>query len=396
MAQFDAAADPARAIGRGQYVPKAKPLADRIVPRAELEPHATHLLTGGVGSGKTTQLLVIRDAISKLEDTTAVYIDVTLEQDIRQIRAGNLLLLVGDALNDLLPAKIHVDVKKARKSLREFIQGSGVWRHVDEEPDWDNEQPDDDGPPMEYIKFPGEITPPDGPGPLTSATEEKLQIINTLRNAAQPSGNHFVVLLDGLDRMRDISQFKDLVEQDIQALRSAGIGVVLVGPIDVIYSKEKATRDMFDAQWHLSPVDTTDPEGLRFLLQVLRKRASVEIMPDKACQKLAEQSGGVMRDLIKLARSSGYEAYTVGADQIGVEHVEAAADAQGRAQLQSVGQDGVEVLQRVRTKGKFIPTSDRDLALLASRNVLEYQNGAKIRYAVHPVIEPLLARLATP
>ena len=102
----------------------------------------------------------------------------------------------------------------------------------------------------------------------------------------------------------------------------------------------------------------------------------------------------MLRDLVKLARSAGYEAYSAGADQVGLEHVEASADALGRALLQAVGQDGVEILQRVRAKGKFVPTSDRDLALLVSRNILEYQNGARIRYAVHPAIESLLAGLA--
>ena len=41
MAQFDAAADPVRAIDRGQYVTSARALADRVRPRVELEPHST-------------------------------------------------------------------------------------------------------------------------------------------------------------------------------------------------------------------------------------------------------------------------------------------------------------------------------------------------------------------
>jgi energy-coupling factor transporter ATP-binding protein EcfA2 len=396
MAQFDAAADPVRAIDRGQYVASARALADRVRPRVELEPHATHLLTGGVGSGKTTQLLVMRDAIAKLPDTTAIYIDVTQRQDLRHIRSGVLLLLAGEEVERLLPSRVTEDVEQARTLLRRRIKGSGYWR-PDDEPFCDDEPPDhDDGSPGHYVHVPGELVPPPGPGPLTFGTSARLEIVKTLREAARPKHEHMVILFDGLDRMRDVAKFRELVEQDVQALRSASIGVVLVGPIDVIYAKEKATRDLFDATWHLSPVDLADPEGRRFLMQILRKRASEHVLPDEVCARLAERSGGVLRDLIKLARSAGYEAYAAGADRVGLEHVEAAADAQGRAQLQAVGHDGLEVLQRVRTKGTFIPTSDRDLALLASRNVLEYQDGAKIRYAVHPAIEPLLAGLAAP
>ena len=260
-----------------------------------------------------------------------------------------------------------------------------------------NDLPDgEDASPRYYRHVRGEITPPAGPGPLLFATSEKLAVIKTLREAARSEHAHVVMLFDGLDRMRDAATFRELVEQDVQALRSADVGVVLVGPIDVIYAKEKATRDLFDASWHLSPVDVATPEGLGFLVQILRKRAAADILPDDVCTSIAQRSGGVLRDLIQLARSAGFEAWGSGADRVGVEHVEAAADAQGRAQLQAVGHDGVEVLQRVRTKGTFIPTSDRDLSLLASRNVLEYQDGAKIRYAVHPAIEPLLATLAAP
>jgi hypothetical protein len=51
------------------------------------------------------------------------------------------------------------------------------------------------------------------------------------------------------------------------------------------------------------------------------------------------------------------------------------------------------VLHQVRAKGTFVQTSEKDLALLATRRVLEYANG-KPRFAVHPTIEPLLAQIA--
>ena len=398
MSQFDAAADPARAIDRGQYVTSARALADRVRPRVELEPHATHLLTGGVGSGKTTQLLVMRDAIAKLPDTTAIYIDVTREQDLEHIHSGVLLLLAGKKIDSLLAKNVTKDVKDARAQLRKWTKGWGYWREEDEDPPegYDPYDSDDGAPARYYVSVPGELTPPPGPSPLKHDTTAKLEIIKALREAAKPAHEHIVVLFDGLDRLADVAKFRELVEQDVQALRRASVGVVLVGPINVIYAKEQATRDLFDATWHLSPVDLTEPGGLAFLVQILRMRASADILPADICIRLAARSGGVLRDLVKLARSAGYEAYSAGSDRVGLEHVEAAADAQGRALLQAVGQDGVEILQRVRAKGKFIPTSDRDLSLLVSRNILEYQDGAKIRYAVHPAIESLLAGLATP
>ena len=100
-----------------------------------------------------------------------------------------------------------------------------------------------------------------------------------------------------------------------------------------------------------------------------------------------------MRDLITLAQAAGEEAYLSGTDVIDEAHVEAAADAFGRKHLLGLGPDEIEVLQRVRTKGIFVQTSDKDLALLVTRRVLEYQNG-RTRYGVHPTIRPLLEQLA--
>lgn len=352
MAQFDAAADPFGAVERGQYVASAQAIADRVCPLIELEPYSCHLLTGGIGSGKTTQLLMMRGALSRLPDTTAIFVDITKKHELDQLRPGILLLIAAIEMSGLLPADTGADVKKLR--------------------------------------------PPAAARDLALHTQDRLESLVQLKAALSPAYPHVVFLFDGLDRMRDMSVFRDIVSEDIRALRGIGIGAVLVGPIDTIYAKEKPIRDMFDAHWHLSPVDISRSEGMDFLVNILRRRAPKSILPDEACQKIAHYSGGVLRDMVQLARRAGYEAYAAGAEQISAEHVELAADVQGRMMLQAVGQDGIRVLERVRRHGKFVPTSDRELALLASRNVLEYQDGAKIRYAVHPTIEALLESIATP
>jgi hypothetical protein len=81
-----------------------------------------------------------------------------------------------------------------------------------------------------------------------------------------------------------------------------------------------------------------------------------------------------------------------GADAVREHHVETAAEVFGRKQLVAIDSQELAVLQRVRTKGTFVQTSEKDLALLATRRVLEYTNG-HARFAVHPTIEPLLAQI---
>lgn len=78
MARVSGAADPAGAIEQGLYVTPKQSVARRIVARLDLQPASTHLIVGGVGSGKTTQLLVARDMLlAEQPDTVAIYVDLS-------------------------------------------------------------------------------------------------------------------------------------------------------------------------------------------------------------------------------------------------------------------------------------------------------------------------------
>jgi hypothetical protein len=95
-----------------------------------------------------------------------------------------------------------------------------------------------------------------------------------------------------------------------------------------------------------------------------------------------------------LAQLACVEAYLNGADRVSSPEVATAVNTFGRKHLQGLRPAELEVLQRVRTTGSFVQTSEDDLALLMTRRVLEYRNQGNPRYAVHPTIEKLLQELA--
>jgi hypothetical protein len=169
--------------------------------------------------------------------------------------------------------------------------------------------------------------------------------------------------------------------------------VILVGPQTALYGVRRTALDRVDRTWYLPTVDVqNDARGQAFLRNVLRARDAECLIPDDALDRLAFLSGGVLRDLIALTQAAGEEAYVDGADRVEVRHVETAAEVFGRKQLVAIDSHDLAVLQRVRQKGTFVQTSEKDLALLATRRVLEYSNG-QARFAVHPTIEPLLAQI---
>jgi hypothetical protein len=220
------------------------------------------------------------------------------------------------------------------------------------------------------------------------------QDISNFLKELTPSSPHWVLLIDALDRVSDLGRFSTLVQGAIGKLRSLNFGIVLIGPLMALYGIERIILDRFDRVWHLPSVDVQDDEqGRDFLRSVLRARDTENLISETASEKLIRLSGGVLRDLMTLTQISGEEAYVDGADRIEVRHVNIAADAFGRKHLVAVDSEQLAVLQAVRTKGTFVQTSEKHLALLASRRVLEYTNGQP-RFAVHPTIETLLAQIA--
>lgn len=395
MASLDAAADPHFAIERGLYVPRAgRTLIDEVAGRLELQPASTHLVVGGIGSGKTTQLLMATQRLSKLSDTIAEYIDVSAEHDIATLKPGVLLVLAGLRLAQLLAQRHNKhpmpgSLAQAYAVLRQNAHGRLYFQSNQEDSEGDNDFSARDG---EYVHVPGILNRPPGnpiPGPLKALFDT----VGQLREDAAFIAPHLVFLFDSLDRITDADGFEQVVMEDVRLLRSLGIGVVLVGPLKLLYGAHRPITQRFDTLHQVQWSDPDDKVDREFLLQVLKARAPTGLLSDEGAARLVELSGGVLRDLVGLARNAGEEAYLSGDRQITAAHSEAAGEAFGRTLLLGLGPDDIAKLQAVRTQSTFVPVSDKDLALLLTGRVLEYR-GRKTRYAVHPTIRPLLAQLA--
>jgi hypothetical protein len=143
---------------------------------------------------------------------------------------------------------------------------------------------------------------------------------------------HLVLLFDSLDRLTDMDAFGKVVEQDVEALRKLGIGVVLAGPLRAMYGAHRLviTERLQENFYPRMAVDVTrDEQGRGFLVDVLHKRVPLEILPDEACSPLVEASGGVLRDRISLTRAAVEGAFRAGSQRVEVSHVQTAARAFG-------------------------------------------------------------------
>lgn len=379
------------AIAKELYVPlTAGALPDRLVPRLDLQPASAHLVVGGVGTGKTTQMLVATERLSQLPDVFAAYIDVSKHHDLLRLTPGVMTVLAGLSLSERLNDIDSEVEKNQRRRFRRWARGYTEWIEEQDYPD----TPDDghDGPPLAPVYHQPVLVPSEPP--LNTALKEKTDALGKLHAALTNHLKHVVLLFDSLDRMTDMASFSATVNQDIRAIKQLGIGVVVVGPLTSIFGSNRQIADMFDHTYHVPAVDVDAAEGPELLERVLRLRVPEELLTDGAVRKIVHSSGGVFRDLLSIARAAGEEAYIVGADKVLNVHAALAADNFGRSLMLGLGADEIAVLQRVKSRGQFIQTSDKHIALLATRRVLEYGEG-DARFKVHPTIAGLIDQIPT-
>jgi hypothetical protein len=377
-ARLDPAGDPARAFDDGAYVERPGAVSARLAAELAISPASTHLLIGGVGSGKTTELRSTQNRLNQIPDTHAFYVDVSKGHVITKMTPGAVAVQVGLALGEWLQSPAAgVDAKLVGSDVGRLQRLAHGYYH-DDHYDYDED----------LIHVPGILVSPDK---LEESVRDSLEPTKALLDVLRERWENVVVLLDGLDRMTDMAALEQIVGHDIKALKSIGLGVVLVAPLRALYGLDRTLEDRFDS-FHYQPwIDAaTNPQESAFLGDILRKRIPSDAMDDQGFEALVHASGGVLRDLLALAQSACVEAYIDGSDVIGSAQASAAIDAFGRKHMQGLRPAELEVLQRVRQKGSFEHTSEDDLALLMTRRVLEYRINGRPRYAVHPTIEPFL------
>ena len=214
-----------------------------LAARADLEPGSQQLLVGGVGSGKTTELLLARRWLEAQNHSLPLYIDVSKATDLGGLNSGSLLASLGLRLaaritNDLNDywrnTSVSAELRKAFAELWSYAYGKTERVRVveaddtiddDDIPDWEDEG--------EYyiVEHPGKLRPP-----LPSLEREIRNIrdplvafLSYLRK--KQNDNDIVVVFDGLDRLIDATKFWSVVHQDLRLLRELRVSVLATAPL---------------------------------------------------------------------------------------------------------------------------------------------------------------------
>jgi hypothetical protein len=398
MAAFEGTVDPRKAVESGYYVTEPRKSSSSFITRVALRPSATHLLIGGIGSGKTTQLLVACDQFNTIDGVYAQYVDVSLYTDISKISINVLTAISGLVLSQLVKDSSDEKIQEYRDLIRKKAYGYSEYIQPRNSlldlfpltPNLTNFNI--------YAGLPNAISSPrivKHKGIIPKQDEDNqdqlIIAINYLNAAIRSIYGKVIFLFDGLDRLDDAPLFSQIVTKDVQTISSSGIGVVLVGPLMAAYSQY---RDIIEPAVNYTSYQScfdidNDSDARIFFEKILSVRSQENFIETSALQNLISYSGGVLRDLINLTQSSIEEAYVSDEENLNQNHVKVAADSFGRAKLLGISDQDLETLKQVDQTGKFIPRTDEEIRLLVTGRVLEYQYPAK-RFAVHPTLQPFL------
>ena len=104
---------------------------------------------------------------------------------------------------------------------------------------------------------------------------------------------------------------------------------------------------------------------------------------------ICASSGGVLRDLITLARDAGEAAYIEESERILPKHAHSAIKQLGESYLRGLGPEQLNILRRLSKEHSFDVASDLNIELLVTGRVLEY---SATDFRVHPALWPLISK----
>lgn len=235
-------------------------------------------------------------------------------------------------------------------------------------------------------------------------------IAATLQDASQ---KEVLVIIDDLDKL-DLGVVRGIFQEHIKALFLPGFSIVFTVPVSCLRDIALLTtlKTEADDQMVNMPVSKLFAKGERrnsdaqprkaaieTLCEVLHKRVPVEILETDVARQMVIQSGGVLRELIRISNRCcricsrklrrNPEQTNLKIDQAILD--EAIQDLRLEFET-TLGKADFSILQT--TYEKFLPEDPKEQAfldLLHGLHVLEYRN-SEVWYDVHPIVTDLLQR----
>ncbi len=225
---------------------------------------------------------------------------------------------------------------------------------------------------------------------LTVFMEKLNLLVMTARQTVQKQGyRDLVLIVDGMEKMPYVSNedgsstHSELFVHHAEQLCAPQCHIIYTVPVSLPYRYNLGT-DFDDIP--VLPMVRMDEAGIRQLLAVIEQRVDTEkIFVDREMLvELAQTSGGVIRELMRLVRFAA----DTDKEKIGAEEVEYAINTLKKQYDQLIRSEDIEFFRRISRIRRIQGADEEAGRLLDQRLVLQYQNGDSWA-DLHPVVRKI-------
>ncbi|MCP4654484.1 MAG: hypothetical protein GY856_03585 [bacterium] len=213
------------------------------------------------------------------------------------------------------------------------------------------------------------------------------------RNSCEP-----LVVLDGFDKV----ELADLerVLTSVFSWSALPVSVVLTVPLSFLFTPMFARSQSQFAGTAVVPAirvrqqdGDTDPAGVEWMRSMLSRRGVGELFDSDATEHLIVQTGGILRDFLRVARESVLTAHMKHQERVTLEYATDVIQDFSLNMSRTVSSENLRLLHAVHRAGRAIGDSSF-LQMIDSGQIIEYRNGANW-YAVHPLLREAIQALGT-
>ena len=301
------------------YVQRDNSPVDKLVSLLAMEDDpAKFLLAGHRGGGKTTELRRLQQSLA--DDYTVIWIDTQTALDRYNIGYAEVIVLIG---LEIARQAIQSDwLSKNKEELLEGLQDSlKTVVYQDKASDADGVQLPEFLTKLGLVLKRGltrEVTKTVNVRPLLS---EIITRVNDIIEAAEKERKQkLLIIVDGLDRHDQVTSLEMFSSPLLVELNSH---IVYSIPISLRYSPsfrqpmesfqkclDLNNPPVFECDDNLCPTNNPNKDGREILIDIITKRlvslgnSHKGLFNPDALELICEKSGGVMRDLVRLARTT--------------------------------------------------------------------------------------------